>query len=252
VTDDQLALLRTIREYPDADLPRLVYADWLEERGDPDRAEFLRLQIERNARIPDDPDARGIGWREYQLLLAHELRWKAELPPGFRTGAAFRRGLIHRASCRARDLFAAADRELTAPIEVLSVEVDEANVEWLGAVPPAFGLPLRELSIRCAMPVGPYLAQALGRCGPFRFLRTLRISDPTFGDDGVAALPSRIDLPAVTHLDVRGCGLTDAVARVLIETGWIGRLDRLDLSENPLVRHTPALLRDRYPGVRVG
>lgn len=252
MTDDELALLRTIREHPDADLPRLVYADWLEERGDPDRAEFIRLQVERHARIPTDPDARGIGWREYQLLLAHELAWKAELPLGFRDGAAFRRGLIHRASCRVRDLFRATERTLTAPIEQLSVLVDEVNVEWLTARPAAFALPLRELTIRCTVPVGPYLSEALSRYGPFRFLRTLRIHDPTFGDDGVIALPSRIDLPAVTHLDVRGCGLTDGVARVLIDSGWVGRLDRLDLSENPLLGHTLPLLRDRYPSVVIG
>lgn len=39
------ALLATIREHPDLDGPRLVYADWLEERGDP-RGEFIRVQLE--------------------------------------------------------------------------------------------------------------------------------------------------------------------------------------------------------------
>lgn len=46
---DQEALLRTICAYPDADLPRLVYADWLEERGNQPRACFIRLQCEHNA-----------------------------------------------------------------------------------------------------------------------------------------------------------------------------------------------------------
>jgi uncharacterized protein (TIGR02996 family) len=32
------AFLNTIREHPDADLPRLVFADWLDEAGDPARA----------------------------------------------------------------------------------------------------------------------------------------------------------------------------------------------------------------------
>ena len=110
MTDDEFALLRTIRKHPDADLPRLVYADWLDDRGDEDRAEFIRLQIDRYRRSTTDPTARGIGWREYQILVAHELAWKAELPPGFRTGAAFRRGLIHRANCCGRDLFSVTAR----------------------------------------------------------------------------------------------------------------------------------------------
>lgn len=36
--------LRTIRENPDDDTARLVYADWLQERGEEDRAEFIRVQ----------------------------------------------------------------------------------------------------------------------------------------------------------------------------------------------------------------
>ncbi|HEY8505882.1 MAG TPA: TIGR02996 domain-containing protein, partial [Gemmataceae bacterium] len=37
--DDNLAFIRTILENPDDPAPRLVYADWLEERG-----EHLRLE----------------------------------------------------------------------------------------------------------------------------------------------------------------------------------------------------------------
>lgn len=39
------SLLQTIRENPDQDAPRLIYADWLEEHGQQDRAEFIRVQI---------------------------------------------------------------------------------------------------------------------------------------------------------------------------------------------------------------
>src|SRR5262245_4176194 len=38
----ETSCLRAIREEPDDDAPRLIYADWLEERGDP-RGEYLRL-----------------------------------------------------------------------------------------------------------------------------------------------------------------------------------------------------------------
>jgi uncharacterized protein (TIGR02996 family) len=43
---DEEALMATIREQPDSDAPRLVYADWLEEHGDPLHAEFIRVQCE--------------------------------------------------------------------------------------------------------------------------------------------------------------------------------------------------------------
>src|SRR4051794_488825 len=46
VMSDRDALLAAIRQAPRDDAPRLVYADWLDENGDSDRAEFIRLQIE--------------------------------------------------------------------------------------------------------------------------------------------------------------------------------------------------------------
>lgn len=42
---DRAAMLRTILEHPEDDAPRLVYADWLDEQGEHERAEFIRDQI---------------------------------------------------------------------------------------------------------------------------------------------------------------------------------------------------------------
>ena len=43
---DETALLAAIRAAPDDDAPRLIYADWLDEHGQPERAEFIRVQCE--------------------------------------------------------------------------------------------------------------------------------------------------------------------------------------------------------------
>lgn len=43
---DWHALVRTIRDRPDDDLPRLVAADWLDEHGEEDRARLLRFGVE--------------------------------------------------------------------------------------------------------------------------------------------------------------------------------------------------------------
>ena len=40
------ALLVAVCSVPDDDLPRLVYADWCDENGQGDRAEFIRTQVE--------------------------------------------------------------------------------------------------------------------------------------------------------------------------------------------------------------
>ena len=51
MTETERGLLQAILEEIDGDTPRLVYADFLEERGDP-RGEFIRLQVLR-ARDPE-------------------------------------------------------------------------------------------------------------------------------------------------------------------------------------------------------
>ena len=57
------AFLAAIAANPDDDTPRLIFADWLEEHGEPERAEFVRVQVELAARSgPPFPDARGRQW----------------------------------------------------------------------------------------------------------------------------------------------------------------------------------------------
>jgi len=58
----------------DDDLPRLVAADWLEESGDPERAEFIRLQCEL-ASLPDSERADVLRWRERELLNSPAAAW---------------------------------------------------------------------------------------------------------------------------------------------------------------------------------
>jgi uncharacterized protein (TIGR02996 family) len=50
----EAAFLAAIIERPDDDVPRLVFADWLDEHGQPERAEFIRVQVELAA-LPDCP-----------------------------------------------------------------------------------------------------------------------------------------------------------------------------------------------------
>jgi uncharacterized protein (TIGR02996 family) len=84
---DQDTFIRAINARPDDDGPRLVYADWLEERGECDRAELIRLQIEMaqlNER--DRPDrAPELSDRIDELLRIHLDEWE----PKFQSAAWF-------------------------------------------------------------------------------------------------------------------------------------------------------------------
>lgn len=61
--DEEDALLAAIRATPEDDVPRVVYADWLDEHGRGDRAAFVRLQIRlaemARTLFPHDTNGRG-------------------------------------------------------------------------------------------------------------------------------------------------------------------------------------------------
>src|SRR5687768_10552006 len=44
--DDGELLLRAVLNKPEEDTPRLMYADWLQEQGEHDHAEFVRVQVD--------------------------------------------------------------------------------------------------------------------------------------------------------------------------------------------------------------
>jgi uncharacterized protein (TIGR02996 family) len=70
------AFLAAILEDPAADMPRLVYADWLEERSDP-RAEFLRVECALLKLSPDDERLPALQKRLRELQQALDAGWKS-------------------------------------------------------------------------------------------------------------------------------------------------------------------------------
>jgi uncharacterized protein (TIGR02996 family) len=73
------ALRQAVLASPDDDLPRLVFADYLEENGDPDRAAFIRAQIEL-AKTPEyEPFAVLCKTRKREWLTGE--RWRPHLFP---------------------------------------------------------------------------------------------------------------------------------------------------------------------------
>src|SRR5262245_38802039 len=88
------AFLRAIAETPDDDAPRLIFADWLDDHGEHDRAELIRLQC-RCARLDRrDPRASDLHARAQELVAAHKLRWAPALAARQGVYVTFRRGLL--------------------------------------------------------------------------------------------------------------------------------------------------------------
>lgn len=125
---DRAGFLAAIISAPDDDLPREIFADYLDERGDP-RGEFVRVQVELAKRdIPPHPQRDGrytqteaLRRRERELYGGLGRRILNELPPpineqGWSGGLThcLRRGFVTNIFCTAADWSAHADALLAA------------------------------------------------------------------------------------------------------------------------------------------
>jgi uncharacterized protein (TIGR02996 family) len=81
---EEEALLAAIYARPDDDAPRLVYADWLLERGD-ERGEFIQLELSERS-----PEAEA---RHAELEAVAQLRWRGPLAEVL-LEVRFRRGFV--------------------------------------------------------------------------------------------------------------------------------------------------------------
>lgn len=139
-TETETALLAAITRAPDDDAPRLIYADWLQQRGDP-RGEWIAVQCAL-ARAPGAP---GLLARQTKLARQHEERWLAEL--GLLPGEGmFSRGFVERVELPGVRA-GALERLLASPVRDIVVRVgfhgNDAEIEQLTgalarALPPAF------------------------------------------------------------------------------------------------------------------
>jgi uncharacterized protein (TIGR02996 family) len=99
------ALLAAVAAEPEDDTPRLVMADWLDENGDPFRAEFIRTQLE--VRRLDFYTARSAALRRRVEALhkKHGKQWLKDDGLGKPRFAVFRRGFVEQVTFDDCDVF---------------------------------------------------------------------------------------------------------------------------------------------------
>jgi uncharacterized protein (TIGR02996 family) len=237
------AFLQAIIESPDDESLRLIYADWLDERGDP-RGEFIRVQVTL-ANSPDQPRRQELEARQRDLLGRHEQQWVTPLRPWVNAWA-FQRGFVEDIKAQLDTVLANAEKLFgAAPLR----SVTFLPPEYKGPVkhvtfPPVFVEPLhRRLEAAC-----PYLArlsaidwahtQQIGDLGlaalanspmPFRLSR-LDLTCASIGDTGVQALAGSSAFPHLTALNLPRNPLGCLAAESLATSEFITHLAELNLS----------------------
>jgi uncharacterized protein (TIGR02996 family) len=236
------AFLADIIEHPDDDTPRLVYADWHEDHGQPERAEFVRVQITLASLPPDDPRRPALKAREGELLARHEADWRGQVGPGL-VHRVYRRGFVEALRIQAQTfVMCFGDLHRLGPIRQLSLVGVQPYLASLlqspGLLRSDAGKQLTETRVALSLFCSPKLAG----------LTHLDLAGNDLGDRQtvvVAASPSLAGL--------RGLGLADNQIgeeglQALANAPYLGQLVSLDLSGNPIDPGGPGMraLRERF------
>jgi uncharacterized protein (TIGR02996 family) len=259
---DADALWSAVLDNPEDDAPRLVYADWLDEHGRPERAAFVRLQVERTRAPRHDPIRDVLALRADRLWDLYGADWVAELPKldGI-TWGEFDRGFPRAVVARSLADFERVANRLPAiaPIDTLELRGPEADIRlgrprahnWLrvlrvrhmglpGQPREFFGAPLLS-TVHTLELVGLGLdneaMRVLARSGPLENLRELVLDGNPIGTAGLEAL-ARGRLRSLTRLSLRGAGRgysDDPIVRsegveALAGSGVFANLEGLDLT----------------------
>lgn len=227
------AFHETILAQPDADAPRLVFADWLEEQGEP-CAELVRIQCAlaainygNLARVP-------LQSRENELFSKYYDRWLGALnAQGFR--CRFRRGLVE-VSITGVGAFlkhAAGIFELpwVLTINLRDAAADTEQLEELTVSRHFSRLRVLDLSrSRIANRGMELLCRARDRCR----LESLLLNNNNISSRGLQSLLSGIDITRLEELRLSTNGVGEQGVLSLARTPACANLRTLDLSYNQL------------------
>ena len=239
------SFVQAILSDPDDDGLRFVYADWLEERGDP-RGEFLRLQYLLAGMSRDDPDWHPLFRREIEMIRRHKEEWFGPLRKRFSFWECHR-GFLDEVWTDNPTFLAVAD-ELFArhPVQHLR----GVDLTTLASSPHLARL--TELNLAYRGLNGPSVQALAGYAQPLR-LHTLELSNNELGDGGAALLAGCPQLSGLRTLRLRTNQVGSAGARALAQSPHLRALTTLDLSGNTIGPAAGRELKARFgKGVLLG
>ncbi len=230
------ALLDAVLARPADDAPRLVYADWLSEHGEP-RGELIAVQCEL-ARTTDAARFLDLEARQVSLLSSHGEAWLGPLAQES-LQVEFRRGFVDRVTViDAGALAALGDLMQREPVRAVTFATTRGlDVPSLAAAP--WLSRLEALSLH-AGPRGMGLdAEDVGRLLESRSLQglsALTLRGHRLSDVGALVLAANVPaaLPRLRSLAVEQDEVSEVGAQGLASTRWVGALEHLALGGNAL------------------
>lgn len=231
--DDQAAFLRMIAASPEDNVPRLVFADWLQEHGDDDRAEFIREQIRLHHLSQDDPEHPSLRAKVRAMLDEHRREWVEDLPEWARKSARFERGFVREISGTAQEWLDDARTLLERfPIRVVSLREVTGHLHKLAAQRELLNLTVLDLRFNH---IGDEGVDILAGSEYLQNLHTLHLWYNNIGDVGANMLARSPWLKNLRVLSLGGNEITDRGAEALAASPYLNNLEQLVLYDNLII-----------------
>jgi uncharacterized protein (TIGR02996 family) len=224
------AFQRSIFESPDDDAPRLVYADWLDEHGESDRAEFIRLQIRHDRMARHDPERPALWSVIQQIARAHHVEWVNHLPqfPGVHW-EIFDRGFISTVRFDDPDAYFASAKQVFAAAPIQEVRLHQFRwVEATRLADSPYLTRVRTLDLNDGNHVANQGVEALMRSPQLTNLRALKLGRNYLGSAGVRAIAESPYVRTLCVLKLERNDLYDGL-RYLAASPPMTGLEHLDL-----------------------
>jgi|GEM_PF-2621659 len=216
--NEHTAFINANIEDPEDDLPRLVYADWLEEQGDP-RGEFIRLQVQHAALPEYDPARVRLEGRARQLLDAHIHTWTK--PIGAKVqDLKFRRGFVESLTMRAKAFVERGEEVFqSTPIRWLRLVYFKKQVKNLLESPNLRYIRSWDAS---RITIAPHELEALLASKRMTGLRELDLSlqNFRFHDSTATAFTKAKWVNQLTELNLYGVEIEDSFWKEFLELEW--------------------------------
>jgi uncharacterized protein (TIGR02996 family) len=242
---DRAAFLAAIRDNPEDDLPRLIYADWLEEHGEPERAEFIRVQCELARLSNGDPRGLRLIERQDELWSAHQQSWRSCPGWGVIVGTP-ERGFVRYVGASNFTAFAAVAEQLFADHPVQQVAISRMRPKHLRTLAQ---MPLLTIVTHLDVSGGTISNSAVvafARSPYLGRLRELNLSRNQIGDIGAQVLAELSALVGLRVLALSDNAIGDTGAESLAAAPHWHDMKCLELGNNPIGPDGRALLRARY------
>jgi uncharacterized protein (TIGR02996 family) len=230
------ACLDAIRATPDDDTPRLIYADWLEDNGQGERAEFIRVQVERAKLAWGDPRRQELAKRERRLLATRVAGWFGSLHGSVRQ-KVFRRGLLEEGDIDAHAFVVHAEELFRlGPVKQLTFRKAAKHIVRLAACPSLLRLEVLILAGHSLRDAG---VRALAESPNVGRLSQLFLGFNDIGDEGARALAGSRHLGALSRLRLDNNRIGDAGLLALAGSPHLGGMSHLDVGGNRFDRRRP-------------